>query len=81
MNSYSAMAPFDYTSVNLNQMFSTGSADGATECVNIHIIDDNALEANQTFSVILSTMDPDDEVMIAVNITVIIIIDNDGMHA
>ena len=75
------MDPFDYTSVNSDRMFVTGSADGATECVNISIIDDNALEATQTFSVILSTMDPADAVMIAVNITYITIIDNDGTQA
>ena len=51
--------------------------DNATKCVNISIVDDNALEGNQTFMVTLTTSDPD--VMLGNNMTAINIVDNDGI--
>ena len=61
-----------------HQMFAFGSTDGTTECVNIVIVDDDALEGNQTFTVSLKTQDPNDEVMVVANLTRITIIDNEG---
>ena len=59
-------------------MFISGSPDGAMVCVNITIVDDGALEGNQTFMVTLRTLDPNDAVMVAMNTTTITIMDNDG---
>ena len=51
---------------------------GKTEiCVSINITDDNALEGDQDFLLILSSTDP--AVTLANNLTEIIIVDNDGM--
>ena len=47
-----------------------------SRCVDISVVDDNALEGDQTFTVTLSTPDP--AVMLGNNIISIIIIDNDG---
>ena len=56
--------------------FTPGSSENDTRCVNVTIMDDNALEGNQTFSVILSTSNPN--VMLRTNVTTITIIDNDS---
>ncbi len=56
--------------------FSSGATDGITECLNINILDDDALEADQTFSVTLTEQDDDVDVgniMMTVTIT-----DNDS---
>ena len=61
-----------------HHMFASGSSDGTTECVNIMIVDDDALEGNQTFTVSLRTADTNDEVMVVANLTRITIIDDDS---
>ena len=66
----------DYNSVSSTEIFTSGSTDGATRCVNITIIDDGALEGNQTFTVVETTRDVD--VVIGTNITTIKIVDNDS---
>ncbi len=56
--------------------FSSGANDGNMECMNVTIMDDDALEANQTFSVTLTEQDNAVEVvntMMTVTIT-----DNDS---
>ena len=59
-------------------IFATGSSDGDEECVNITILEDDALETSETFTVTLTTSDPD--VMIDTNVTTVVILDNDGEY-
>ena len=54
----------------------SGSTDNATRCVDITIIDDDALEGNQTFTVTLTTSDL--SVVILSDETTVLIMDNDG---
>ena len=73
-----AMAGSDYTSVASTEVltFSSASADSATRCVEILIIDDSALERDQTFTVILETSFPG--VLLGNTETTLNIADNDG---
>ena len=73
---YLATAIFDYTSGYFNKTFVYGSTDMATECVDIIIEDDGALEGDQHFTLMLSTVDAD--VIVQGNETFVIITDNDG---
>ena len=61
--------------VSSDVIFDSGSADNDTECVEVFIIDDDALEENQTVALTLTTLDPD--VVLATNTTTISIIDDD----
>jgi hypothetical protein len=70
------MAGEDYISIFEFENFTSGSPDGATKCVDIRILDDDALEGEQTFTLTLTTSDPD--VMLGNNVTTITIIDNEG---
>ncbi len=70
-----AQGGFDYVSLAPNLIFTSGSADNAVRCVNISILEDTALEGNQTFTVALTTSDPD--VMLGTGMY-ITITDNDG---
>ena len=45
--------------------------------MNITILEDGALEGDQTFTVVLTTLDPD--VMLSRNLTTVTIMDNDGL--
>ena len=49
---------------------------GAIQCIEVTIIDDMALEANETFEIQLATSDS--SVMLGNNETNILITDNDG---
>jgi hypothetical protein len=73
------MAGKDYTSISEVEIFTSGSPDGASRCVDIPILDDGALEGEQTFTLTLTTSDPD--VMLGNNVTTITIIDNEGRKA
>ena len=73
---HAAMAGFDYTSISVNQIFASGSANGTTKCVDIFVRDDETLEGNQTFTVAIATSDSN--VMLGTDVTVISIVDNDG---
>ncbi len=55
--------------------FSANTSDGYRQCIDIMIIDDSAVEGNETFSVILTTSEPN--VLIETNSTEITIADND----
>ena len=66
----------DYTRVNSLLNFTSGSSNNATKCQDIIISDDITIENNQTFTVTLSTTDPD--VLLGEYILTISIIDNDG---
>ena len=57
-------------------MVLTFSSDGNTECLNVTIMDDNALEADQTFSVTLTTSEED--VGVVNGMTTVTITDNDS---
>ena len=72
---HAAMFDTDYTSISSDEVFPSGSTDG-TMCVNITILDDTALEGNQSFTLTLTTSDPD--VVLGNNVTIITITDNDG---
>ncbi len=69
----------DYLHKSSDLIFTSGSTDNATRCVDISILDDGALEGNQTFTVTLTTSDPD--VMLGTNVTTITITDNDGQYS
>ena len=71
-----AMLGTDYTSVSSDEVFPSGSTDGAMKCVNITILDDITVEGNHSFTVTLTTSDPD--VMLGNNVTIITITENDG---
>ncbi len=66
----------DYVKYSSNEIFTSGSDDDAVRCVDISIVEDNALEGIQTFTLTLSTSDPD--VTLGNNITTINVTDNDG---
>ena len=71
-----AIVNSDYYNHFSTEIFASGSTDGATRCVDITIIDDDSLEGDQTFTVTLSTSDPNVVIVTSrINIT---IIDNDG---
>ncbi len=56
--------------------FSSGASDGSMECVNVTIINDDALEANQTFSVTIT--EHNDAVEVVNVMTTVTITDNDS---
>ena len=58
------------------ETFAQGSSDGAAKCISILIINDNALEGNQTFIVRLTTLDS--SVILENTVTTVTIMDNDG---
>ena len=55
-----------------------GSSDTDTQCLNITIINDDALEGDQIFALTLLLPTQDPSVVIIRNMTAIIITDNDG---
>ena len=74
----SAVADVDYTEVeSMTLTISASSTDGdMTQCIDITITDDGALEGDETFNVTLTTSDPD--VMLGNDQTEVTISDNDG---
>ena len=56
--------------------FAVGSANAIMQCLDVSITNDTALELNETFTVILATVDPD--VILENNMTDITILDDDG---
>ncbi len=66
----------DYISASSNLIFTSGSTDNAIRCINIFVLEDDALEGNQTVIVMLTT--PDSDVTLGTGMTSIIITDNDG---
>ena len=71
-----ALSDSDYASFSSTKIFPIGSSNGATQCMNIKILDDNVLEANEYFTVTLGTIDSDLALGIAIGI--ITITDNDS---
>ena len=71
-----AIKEFDYLLDLSDLIFPSGSMKDSSRCVSINITDDAALEGNQTFTVTLTTSDPD--VLLGNDMTVITIEDNDG---
>ena len=72
-----AISISDYTSLSSVELFVAGSTDTATRCVNITILDDTALEGDQTFILALFTSDPN--VLLGNDMTLITIEDNDSV--
>ncbi len=66
----------DYTHVSTLMTFISGATNSAVQCVDISILEDDALEGNQTFTVTLTT--PDLDVMLGNDMNTITITDNDG---
>ena len=71
------MAGFDYIPVSSNRTFVSGSLNNATRCVDISIIEDSALESNQTFTLTLTVLDASINAGIP-EVTTITITDNDS---
>ncbi len=74
--SFVAIAGSDYISASSYMTYTSGSTDNAVRCITVSILEDAALEGNQTFTVMLSTSDPD--VMLGISMTTVIITDNLG---
>ena len=72
----SALDISDYLSGHFLVTFPTGSIDNDAQCVHISIINDTALEGDQTFTLSLSTTDSN--VLLGTNLTTVTITDNDG---
>lgn len=72
------MANSDYTSISSDEVFTSGPTDNATRCVDITLLPEDPLEGDQTFTVMLTTSDPD--VMLGTSVTTITIINDDGNH-
>ena len=75
-SSHAASAGMDYDPITINGTFSNGSMAGSMECENVTIIDDGALELDETFTVTLNTSEP--EVTLDTNATTITITDDDS---
>ena len=65
----------DYATLSLNHTFVDGSQNGTTFCVEIYILDDEAFETTEIFTLELTTLDS--SVRLGSN-ALISIIDNDG---
>ena len=64
----------DYGILQTNLLFEQATPQ---QCRNISIVDDTALESDEVFSVNLTTVDL--SVVLSPNISIVLIIDNDGM--
>jgi hypothetical protein len=53
---FAALAGSDYTAVSMNFTFASGSPAGAQMCLTVAINDDNIIEVDETFTVILSLL-------------------------
>ena len=73
----SAEAASDYTMMSSPLEFPTGSSDGATQCTDTTIVEDNFFEGNETFTVGLTVVTSG--VTEGDNRTTITITDNEGM--
>lgn len=70
------MNGLDYINIYSAETFTSGSMNGATRCVDTIILDDNALEGNQNFTLTLTTVDS--SVILGTAVTAIKIVDNDS---
>ena len=68
----------DYSSGHFLETFPSGSTNNATQCVGIFIVDDNALEGDQIFTLSLTTSDP--SLILGTNLTTITITHNDSKY-
>ena len=66
----------DYNMMSSSISFPTTSSDGAMECMNITIMDDDAFELNETFTVTLTVNTAG--VMVGNTITEVTITDDEG---
>jgi hypothetical protein len=53
------LAGLDYTSISSEEVFLSGSIDGSDECVDITLLPEDPMERDETFTVTLTTTDPD----------------------
>ncbi len=66
-----ATAGSDYDDTSMVLTFSSGASDGDTKCLAVTITDDDALEAEESFSVKLTVSD--DDVKVISNVTTVTI--------
>ncbi len=67
----------DYIMSSVDLAFPASSSNGDKQCMDIVIVDDSAaLEGDETFSVILTTSEPN--VLLVITRTEVTITDNDG---
>ena len=72
-----AIAGSDYVSVSMDVViFPAGTSNGGMQCIAVTIIDDSAMEGDETFTVTLTTSSP--HVTLGNAVTTITITDNDG---
>ena len=72
---YTAIAGSDYTNASSVEIFTSGSTHNAARCINISILEDISYEVNETFTLMLTTPDPN--VTIGNSETTITITDTD----
>ena len=75
--SASAVADMDYTNTSIDVSFAEGSMDGATQCINVFITDDMALEGDETFTVSL-TVTATGDATVENTMTTVTITNDDG---
>lgn len=72
------MAGSDYTSISSDEVFTSGSLDGANRCVDITILDAAASEELEELNFTLTLTTPDLDVMLGNDVTIIVITGNDN---
>ena len=75
----SGAADRDYITTSLDVSFAEGSMDGNTLCINVFIIDDRALEEDETFyvSMIVTAIG---DATVGNTATLVTIINDDGLY-
>ena len=73
---HAALNGSDFVGTTANLVFPAGSSTGATQCINIIILDDGVRERDERFTVMLMTFDPG--VITGNNETTVVIIDDNG---
>ncbi len=59
MSTHAALSGSDYSYRSSDTIFTSGATDNTVNCVDMIILEDDALEGDQTFTVALSTSDLD----------------------
>lgn len=75
---FTAVASFDYESVDVALEFSAGSADGDMRCINVIINEDLRVEGNETFAIELFLLTDGSRLLVNNTETTVTILDEDG---
>ena len=70
------LSDIDYINVYSTRTFSSGSSNGATQCVEVVIVDDSTFEGNKSFTMTLTTADIN--VLLRTAVTTISLIDDES---